>query len=258
MMKNKNKTNKSGILSKIVLAIALIVLVVSGYQLFNIWREYHNNSKTYDEVREYSPNNDIKPEEDQIEKYRFKQEDYDNLLAMNGDFKGWLTVPGTEVNYPLVQTTDNEYYLHHNFKKEYNDGGAIFIASENSSPLNDENTIIHGHHMRDGSMFASLGKYKDENFLKENNKIYVSTRDNVYEYEIFSVYVITANLNPYKINFAEKDEYLSYLKELKSNSLFNVDLEEFTPEDKIITLSTCTYEVDDGRLLVHAKLKRIV
>lgn len=251
----KKKSNKKEIIRRIILVIAIITLVVSGYKLFSIWNEYHKNAKTYDEVREYSPqSNSDEGTEDPVEKYRFKQEDFDKLFNINNDFKGWITVPNTNVDYPIVQTTDNEYYLHHNFKKEYNEGGAIFIASENSNPFKDENTVIHGHHMRDGSMFASLEKYKDKSFLDSNNKIYITTKDNVYEYEIFSVYVIEANSNPYKINLSSGDEYVKYLNELKNSSMYQIDTPEFTKDDRIITLSTCSYEVEDGRLLVHGRL----
>ncbi|NLK95072.1 MAG: SrtB family sortase, partial [Clostridiales bacterium] len=143
-MDNKKKSNKKDIVRKIILIVAIITLVVSGYKLFSIWQEYHKNAKTYDEVREYSPQSNSEDSEDPLEKYRFKQEDFDKLFSINNDFKGWITVPNTEVDYPIVQTTDNEYYLHHNFKKEYNEGGAIFIASENTNPFIDENTVIHG------------------------------------------------------------------------------------------------------------------
>jgi len=241
------------IIRKIIFVIALIIFIGSAYKLYTIWNEYHKNSIAYEEVREYSPEN-VVTEKNEEKNYKFNPEDYQKLFEINSDLKGWITIPNTEVNYPLVQTQDNSYYLTHNFSKEENDGGAIFIASENLKPLEDRNTIIHGHHMKDGSMFASLNKYKEPEFIENNKKIYISTKDEVFEYEIFSVYVEEASSDPYKYSFASDEEYVNYLKGLNERSYTRIDTNEFTKDDKIITLSTCSYEVTDGRLLVHARL----
>ena len=254
-MLEKKKIGAKEIIRRIVFVIALIVFIGSAYKLYSIWDEYNKNSTIYEELREYSP--EIVTD-DSVESndpnYKFNPEDYQKLLDINSDFKGWITIPKTEVNYPIVQTIDNSYYLTHNFNKEENDGGSIFIASENKTPLEERNTIIHGHHMKDGSMFASLRNYKETSFIDSNKKIYISTKDEVLVYEIFSVYVEQASSEPYKYSFASDEEYVNYLKSLNENSYTRIDTKEFTKDDKIITLSTCTYEVEDGRLLVHARL----
>ena len=243
---------------KIIFVVALILFIGSSTKLFLIWNEYHKNAKSYEKVQEYGPKEVVQEtsseEKDNRYKYVLSEDDYNNLMSINGDFKAWITVPNTSVNYPVVQATDNSYYLHHNFYKEDNDGGAIFIACENENPFEDQNTVIHGHHMRDGSMFASLNKFKESEFFNNNKYIYISTKDEVYEYEIFSMYVEKASVNPYEISFASDEDYLNYLQTLKNKSIYSTDINEFTPDDKIITLSTCTYEVTDGRLLIHAKL----
>ena len=244
--------SKVGILSKIIFIIALIVLIFSGYKLFMIWSEYNDNSKVYEEAREYSPN--LITKEDGKSKFVFDPVDFQKLFDINNDIKAWIKIPNTNVDYPVVQCDDNQYYLKHNFYKQVNSGGCIFIASENKNPLEEKNTIFHGHHMRDGSMFESLTNFKMEDFFKDNSKIYVATKDNVFEYDIFSVYVITANKEPYQYSFASDEKYISFLNGLSSKSFYKRDVGEFTKDDKIITLSTCTYEVDDGRLLIHAKL----
>ena len=247
------KKNKGSIIRKIIFSISLVVFIGSGYMLFDIMNEYHKNKASYDDIKEnYGPE---KVEEDGVLKCRFTQEDYDKLLAINSDFKGWIYIPNTNVDYPIVQGSDNDYYLHHNFKKEENDGGAIFIASEIENPFTDVNTIIHGHHMKDGSMFASLKEFKDdEDFFNKNRKVYIITKDDVLVYEIFSVYYQKANTDPYKYGFASDEDYVNFLNELKNKSMHYIEQEPFTKDDKIITLSTCTYEVDDGRLLLHARL----
>lgn len=236
--------------------ISLVVFIGCSFKLYTIWREYHDNSKSYDEVREFAPeevvseNNDTQNNEP---KFVFKKEDYASLLAMNSDFKAWLYIPNTEVSYPVVQTNNNDYYLKHNFKKEQNNGGAIFISSNNTEPFVEQNTIIHGHHMRDGSMFASLMKFKEEDFAK-GTPIYVNTKNELLQYEVFSVFYETANNDSYQSGFTNETQYVDYLNKLKGKSLFDLGRSELIKDDKIITLSTCDYDVDDGRLLVCARL----
>ncbi|MBD7910277.1 class B sortase [Clostridium cibarium] len=244
------KLSVKEIIRKVIFSISLIVFIVCAYKLYNIWSGYHNNSKAYDEVREYSPE---KIDENGGEKFKFKAEDYQKLYEMNNDFKGWIYIPGTNISYPLAQTNNNDYYLNHNFKKEENSGGSIFISSNNTQPFIDKNTIIHGHHMKDGSMFADLMKFKEESFSKDTF-IYINTKDKLLQYEVFSVFFEKANNESYQDRFSSYDEYVAYTNKLKEKSMFDLGRAKFTQEDKIITLSTCDYDVDDGRLLVCAKL----
>ena len=247
----KEKVSKKEILRRVVVCISLIVFIVCGYKLYNIWSEYNKNSKVYEETKEFSPEKTTLENGEEI--YEFKAEDYNKLLSINPEFKAWISINDTEINYPLVKTDNNEFYLTHNFKKEENAGGAVFIASNNIEPFSDKNTILHGHHMKDGSMFADLEKYKDESFAKAH-PIYISTRDKVLKYEVFTVFIEKADNGSYQNSFASNDEYVNYINKLKGKSLFDLEAGNFTQEDKIITLSTCDYDVDDGRLLVCGRL----
>lgn len=253
-----NRVSKKEILRRVIFYISLIVFIVCAFKLFGICKGYYDNKKSYNEVREYAPQEVETPDNNQEEapKFVFTKENYDKLLSMNEDFKGWLYIPGTNISYPLVQTDNNDYYLHHNFEKESNSGGAIFISSNNANPFEDANTIIHGHHMRDGSMFATLMNFKEEDFAKSTS-IYVNTKDKLLEYQVFSVFYETANNDSYQNGFVSDEDYLAYVNTLKGKSLFNLEVPEFTAADKMITLSTCDYDVNDGRLLVCAKLVSI-
>ncbi|PRR84653.1 class B sortase [Clostridium vincentii] len=245
------KVSKKEILRRVVVCISLIVFIVCGYKLYNIWSEYNKNSEVYEETKEFSPEKIAL--ENGEERYEFKAENYNNLLSINPDFKSWISINDTEINYPVVKTDNNELYLTHNFKKEENAGGAIFISTNNIEPFSDKNTILHGHHMKDGSMFADLEKYKDESFAKEH-PIYISTRDKVLKYDVFTVFIEKADNGSYQNSFASNDEYVNYINKLKGKSLFNIEAGNFTQDDKIITLSTCDYDVDDGRLIVCGRL----
>ena len=247
---------RKGILIKLLLIIAIGGMVYSGYGLFNIWYEYKKNDTSYQNVRKYQP--EIIPATgtwaDTPFKFQFTREEFESLYAINNDLIGWIVIPGTNVNYPMVQGSDSEYYLHHNFEKQVNSGGAIFLDSEQKTPFDDKNTIIYGHHMRDGSMFGSLKNLEEQSFLDNNNKVYIATKDYQYMYQIFSIYVDNPDSDSYYYKFASDDEFISYLKKLKSKSAVNSDVNDFVAGDKIITLSTCSYEFNDARLIVHAKL----
>ena len=114
-----NRISKKEILRRVIFYISLIVFIVCAFKLFGICKGYYDNKKSYDEVREYAPQEVETPDNNQEEtpKFVFTKENYDKLLSMNEDFKGWLYIPGTNISYPLVQTNNNDYYLHHNFEK---------------------------------------------------------------------------------------------------------------------------------------------
>lgn len=248
----KKKSNLKKIILNTILCLAIVGLVFSSFKLYSIWNEYKKNSTSYEELRQYEPT--IVQDEKDDSTFKFTREDFDKLYAINNDLVAWINIPNTQVNYPVVQGNESEYYLTHNFEKQENEGGAIFIDSELPKPFEEKNTILYGHHMRDGSMFGSLKEFENQQFLDENNKIYVATKDAMYLYQIFSVYVDNPDSNSYYYRFATGDEYLNYLNSLKSKSIITGGIEKFAMDDKIITLSTCSYEFSDARLIVHAKL----
>lgn len=238
------------IVMKGIYFIAVAGFLISSFVLFRVWREYKANEESYARMQVYEPkissfgNGNLK----------FDISDYQDLKSINSDLIAWIRIPNTVINYPIVQNPNDEYYLTHNFEKQENDGGTIFAESAIKNPFEDENTILHGHNMRDGSMFAGLNQYKEEDFFKNNKNIYISTKNACYIYEVFSAYVEKVNENPYRYGFSSNEEYVKFLNELKNKSMFQSNVDNLKETDKIITLSTCSYEVDDGRLLVHGKL----
>lgn len=173
------------------------------------------------------------------------------LKSKNEDYRFWLNVDGTKVDYPVLQSTDNDFYLNHDFKKEASKSGSVVLDFRNDS-LNDKNTIIYAHNMKDGSMFGDLKEFKKEEFFNNHGKITINNNDEISTYEIFSVYVRDNSTDYLKVDF-EGDEFEEYLNDIQERSMHKSDVEVNT-DDKIITFSTCSYEFKNARLVIHAKL----
>lgn len=173
------------------------------------------------------------------------------LKSKNEDYRFWLNVDGTKVDYPVLQSIDNDFYLNHDFKKEASKSGSVVLDFRNDS-LNDKNTIIYAHNMKDGSMFGDLKEFKKEEFFNNHGKITINNNDEISTYEIFSVYVRDNSTDYLKVDF-EGDEFEEYLNDIQERSMHKSDVEVNT-DDKIITFSTCSYEFKNARLVIHAKL----
>lgn len=196
-----------------------------------------------------SPDND----EGQDEK-REVLEKYKGLLMINEDIIGWIKVPGTDIDYPIVQGKDNDYYLNTTHTGEKNRHGAIFMDYRNSKYFDDMNTVIYGHNMRLApNMFRPLTKFaQDQEFFNKNRIIQIDSIYGEQKWEIFSVYVTEINFNYIKRSFASPEEFKTFIAAIRERSAFPTDT-IVTEHDNIVTLSTCTYEYKDARFVVHAK-----
>ena len=213
----------------------------------NILNEiYENANVSSDNI---SVDNDLKIEVENI--------DFNKLINKNPDTIGWIKVLGTDINYPVVQTNNNDFYLTHSFDKSYNKAGWIFADYINKNLKNnelDKNTIIYGHNRQNNSMFGTLSNVFKEEWLsnKENHYINFSTLNNNMVWEVFSTYTIEKEEYYIQSNFSSDEEYISFLNTIKNRSTYKYDV-NISKEDKILTLSTCT-NVGKGRTVLHAKL----
>ena len=183
-----------------------------------------------------------------------KDINFDELKATNPDVVLWIMVDGTNINYPVVQTNNNDYYLKHNILKRYSTDGWIFLDYRNNLN-NDRNTIFYGHNLLNKTAFGSISKMFGKNYYNNSNhEIYVIDENNIYVYKVFSIYYSKPITDYLQVEFYD-DEYLNFLNGLKTKSKFNFG-EELNVNDKIITLSTCTDD-NSGRKVVHAKQVRV-
>ncbi len=170
--------------------------------------------------------------------------DFAALQEQNPDVYAWIEIPGTEmINYPVVQPyeEDDDFYLTHDWLKQYEDDGAIYSEKQNSKDFSDPNTVLYGHNMRTGAMFRKLHNFKDKDFFEENKYIYIYTPGHILTYEIFAAYKSDNRhiLNSY--NFNDEEVFANYLKDIQNpaSMVVNTRQVELTTESKILTLSTC-------------------
>ena len=237
----KRRLKKQAILK----LLFVLLILISTIKIIKWKINTNKNQNIKEETQEY-----IKIEKtDKEEKYIV---DFKKLKEKNSDTIAYLKVDNTDVEYVVVKGNDNEYYLNHNFNKEYNVAGWIFADYKNKFDGTDKNIIIYGHNMQDGSMFASLKKILTSNWQNnEKKQITLVTENNIVTYEIFSSYTINPEDYYIKTNFKDDKTYLEFLNTLKQRSFYdyNIDTNEF---DKILTLSTCT-GTGNNRIVVHAK-----
>ena len=236
----KKKSNKNLILN-LLLILFILMLIISSVQIIKWYKENKQNKKIQEKISEAII---INEEQTLI--------DFNKLKEINKDTVGWLKVNGTDIEYAVVKSNDNSYYLDHNFENEYNKAGWIFADYKNKLDGTDRNIVIYGHNRRDGSMFASLKNIlKEEWYSKEQNrKITFTTENEESVYEVFSIYQIEAE-DYYITTDFKNGEFLEYIETVKNRSIKDFNI-EVTEEDNILTLSTCGND-NDYRVVLHAR-----
>ena len=181
--------------------------------------------------------------------------DFEVLSQMNAQAVGWLYCEGTPINYPVVQSADNSYYLKHLYNNQNNSSGAIFMDALNNPNMSDMNTVIYGHNMKNGTMFACLQNYSDPAYLREHPVMYYLTNGKDYKIEIFSCYPDGAQSEAYTICYDSAETYAKCLRMSWGKSEISADV-PMTTNDRIITLVTCTGYNSD-RYVVQGKITPI-
>ena len=183
---------------------------------------------------------------------------FEELWQVNPDVYAWITVPGTDIDYPILQhASDNSYYLMHNIDGSYGYPGCIYTENLNSKDFTDNNTVIYGHNMKNGSMFAQLHKFEDPDFFKENREVLIYLPDEVLHYTIFAAHIYDDRHLLYSFDFSDPDVYQKYLDSVFNTRDMSANIDKdmtVTKDDQIITLVTCIGSQPNNRLLVQAVL----
>ena len=250
--KHEKKSKKKHILLTVILIVSIGVFLFAGYQIISILIEDHNQSSEVEYLKNLSIKNSEQTDQSSEGIDWHDQIDFEALHELNDQIVGWLYLKDTVIDYPIVQGTDNDYYLTKTFLKKGNRAGSIFLDYRNAANFLDSNSVLYGHNMKNGSMFHELVEYKNQEYFEQHPIINLYTPQGTYELAIFSAYITTAD-DPYtQTTFATENEKQAFLDRISSASLIETGVQA-TAEDRIVTFSTCTYETDNARFVVHAK-----
>lgn len=237
-----------------------VLFLFSGFMVCRQYLDEKQSAEVFENVAQLVnqvPESTDAPAEETAKPKLTAYEKYADIYTANSDFVGWITIEGTKIDYPVMQTKGNpNYYLKKNFEKQYSDYGVPYVQEDCAVDLSD-NLVVYGHHMKNGTMFSDLCKYADESFYAEHKTIRFDTLENYGEYEIVAVFkAVVYSEQGFKyyhfVNAHEESEFGEYIAKCKELALYDTGI---TAEygDKLITLSTCEYSQTNGRLVVMAK-----
>ena len=240
------KKGFSNILSTILLIVGIALLIAAAIMFAKTQVDYYAQDVINQELASYTTVPEKKDEAPVV--------DWAGLKAVNSQVVGWIQIPGSQINYPVYQTTDNEYYLHTNAKGEWSIGGQIFMDYENNpNGLIDQQTILYGHHMRNGSMFQFIGALNDQSTFNKVETIWYVTPTQAYELEpVFTYHTDEDDDEVRQFNFTSVDEFRSYLKDRLSRAVSSRSdaAEVISRAEHVLTLFTCNYTDQYGRTML--------
>ena len=266
--------------------LLLLAALFSGWKIYSIQRGYHDAADRYDSLsgavfsaltgggeetnvpaQNGAAQNSVAQEgaaqdgvivigTDEPQAFSPISIDFDLLSQRSDDVIGWLYLPDTAINYPVVQGYDNDYYLDHFIDGTPNVGGSLFADYACPDDFSGQNTIIYGHNMRDGSMFALVDDYSDQAFYDAHPVMYLNAPQQNYRVDFFAGFTTDPESFVYTAAFATEGDFIAYLNTVKQYSDFSSPV-EVGGTDRIITLSTCTYSAEDVRFVLFGKLTEI-
>lgn len=233
----------------ILIVICILIILFAGYQLFTTLKDYRDAENVYKDTKQtYTKDEDIS---DDSAWYNMVHVDFNGLQSYNPDVIGWIYVEGSDIiNYPILYSGDDSSYLRTSIDKKHAIAGSIFLEGANTPDFEDYHSIIYGHRMR-YTMFGTLKNYKDEpGYYNDHPYIQILTPTVAYRYQIFAWSDVDAYNYTYTVYYNNDEKYSQFLNKIQADAMQQTGV-NVTPEDKIITLSTCSKTSD--RFVVHAK-----
>ena len=224
----------------VIFIIALFIFLFAVIKLGSVYFRYQKEDSVYKNLENYAAVGAATPEnEKNAESAYVSPVDFSSLQEINPDTVGWIYFETMDINYPIVQGEDDDFYLHHSFEKEESVSGCIFLDTESAPDFSSDNSFVYGHNMKDKSMFL----------------IYTPTETR--RYEIYSCYPAALDSDSFTYSFENKEDYAKWQDTVKNRSLYDTGVTP-DPEQPTVTLMTCTPKGSNYRFLVHAKLKEVI
>jgi len=242
---------KSNIILNILIIFLLAVMAFSGWKLFGIKQDADTNADQYEKLEQI-----IQSDDRQAETFATAAEKYQSVYDMNSDFVGWVYIPDTPLNYPVMQTKDDpEYYLRRDFDKKYSDYGVPFMDFKCTVDKSD-NIIIYGHNMLNKTMFSAVESYAKKSYWEAHPYVGFDTMNGFGTYQVaICARIDLQNTDFYytdTVNFANKQEFDDYMAKAKAHAGYDTGV-SLEYGDKLLLLSTCEYQYDEGRYIIIAK-----
>lgn len=259
------------LLSSIIIVACLIVIGISGWNIYGILSNYNEGKSKYEQIREsiksvkevvqssVTKTDYCYPEEFLVNGYPLNsiiakqyELDFPTLLSYNSEVKGWISIEETNIDYPIVQGDTNDEYLRHTIEHTFNNAGSIFLDYQVRKPFEEFNTIIYGHNQRNGMMFHDLVKYQEQEFYQKHPYIQIDTPEKTYIYQICSAYITNASSDTYLLESYRSFQPQIFLNQMKNAALYDTGA-VMNLNDQYLTLSTCTNDEEEERMVVQAK-----
>ena len=260
-MKKGKRFKKKKLNKKFYILLIIIFITSISFAIYSLYNQ-SKNKKINEEVQEFiNTDNDNNDENAENTKSLERIEKVKELQKENADIVGWLEIENSNINYPVLQGKDNSFYMTHNYKKEYSVDGSIFLDKDYDWNIPSTNLLLYGHNNRGSKeMFVDLMNYKDENYYKKHKIIRFTTNTEDAQYEIISVFLSRVYYKHeknvfryyYFVNAKNEQEFNDYVQNSKKASLYNIDATA-KYGDQLLTLSTCEFSQEDGRLAVVAR-----
>ena len=222
---------------KIIIICLVGIMLISGWRVFTILKGYYADRSVYDSISEQA-GDDI---------------DFDALRKINPDVIGWLRYEGTIIDYPVVQGENNETYLSMLFDRTWGGCGTLFADCITEAPFRQFNTIVYGHHMKDGTMFACLKELRDPEYCKKHSRLELITPEGKFDLVIWAFLNEPSDSTIYTTNFKLEEDKQAYLTLIQCLASY-ITTANVTTEDRLVMLSTCAYEFEEARYIVVCKM----
>ena len=244
----KKKKSAKKILLILAMLLLLAIFLFAGFRLWSYYREGKENEELYSALAAERAEKltDTRPS---------PAEQYGSFEERNSDFAGWLWIENTVIDYPVMQGKTADYYLYRNFEKKYSAFGSLYLEKD-CLPDESQNLLIHGHHMKNGAMFAALTKYTDKKFYESHKIIHFDTLESYGTYEIVAAFKVDLasekHFPYYQFIDGSEEEFNAFVKNCKARAFYNTGVDARFG-DRLLTLSTCEYTQKDGRMVILAK-----
>lgn len=235
---------------KLIFAAAVLLIAVSGSMLLWDYVNQRKSEQIYEELASQVEETTQAPQEETEEAY-VSPIDFEELWAINEDVVGWLTIPGTVIDYPILHDPEsNDTYLYTDIEGNRTAAGSIYLDCDNEGDFSDLHNVLYGHHMKNGTMFKDIMKFREQDFMEEHQEAYIYLPDREIRMRPFACLYTTSDGIRRMTKFDDEETFQTYVAEMTKGSTAYIEPEQEV--ERMFSFVTCSYEFDDARTIMYA------